>query len=120
MCSVCAGQAHAAAAYESIRMIAQVLVSKACERIITSEDERLRALQHMCLAIPRTAQALHEEVRQADRRAVSHTCWLHVCSAHGIAALSAGALMREEWPYARRRAVLGRCQVLAALAWSCP
>ena len=63
-----------------------MLCSKTSERIITSDEERLRALQHVCLAIPRTAQALQEEVRQAGRRAVPRTC-----AARGSAALPGGA-----------------------------
>ena len=42
-----------------------------------SEEERLRALRHVCSALPRTAQALPEQVRPlgsawADRRAAPH------------------------------------------------
>ena len=36
----------------------------ASDRLMTSEEDRLRALRHMCSALPRTAQALHEQARQ--------------------------------------------------------
>ena len=33
-------------------------------RIIDAAEDRLRALQHVCSALPRTARALHEQARQ--------------------------------------------------------
>ena len=36
----------------------------ASPRIITSKDERLRSVQHVCLALPRMARALHKQARQ--------------------------------------------------------
>lgn len=69
-----------------------LLCCEATARIVMSEEERLRALQHICAALPRTAQVLHEEVRQlcsatADGPAASSfivtpvfSAWL--CSLH--------------------------------------
>ena len=42
---------------------AQLLVCGASLDIISGEEERLGALRHVCLALPRMAQAFHEQVR---------------------------------------------------------
>ena len=41
-----------------------MLTCQASQRIITGEEDRLRALRHTCSALPRMAQALPEQVRQ--------------------------------------------------------
>ena len=67
-------------------IVTQLLVTKSSQRIFTSEEERLRALRLVCSALPRTAQALHEQVRrpscaQANRHDYGHQLVLHLCSA---------------------------------------
>ena len=81
---------------------------------MASAEDRPRALQHMCLAIPRTAQALHEEVRQlgcaqADKRAAPHMRWLHMCSAHGTGAPCAGADMSRSMHASELRLADAEC-----------
>ena len=58
------GQGNVAAAHGGLSITAQLLFREASPRLITSEEQRLRALQHICSALPRTAQALDEQVRQ--------------------------------------------------------
>ena len=53
-----------AGTFHAMSMATHMLVCEASHRIIPGEEERLRALQYVCLALPRTAQALHEQVRQ--------------------------------------------------------
>ena len=55
-----------AGACHAMSMTAHMLVCEASHRIISGEDERLRALQHVCSALPRTGQALHEQVRPGE------------------------------------------------------
>ena len=62
-------------------VVAAILCCNEAQCSIT-EEERLRALRHVCSAMSRTAQALPEQVRQlssaqADRRAAPHGLWLH-------------------------------------------
>ena len=47
-------------------MMVNILCSHALLHSI-SEEERLRAVRHVCAALPRTAQALPEQVRQLRR-----------------------------------------------------
>lgn len=58
------GQGHIAAAHGGMSLVAQLLLCQASSRIIPGEEERLRALRHVCAALPRTAQALLKQVRQ--------------------------------------------------------
>ena len=53
------GQGHLAAACSAT----QILCCAASLHMIKDVEDRLRALQHVCLALPRTAQALYEQVR---------------------------------------------------------
>ena len=71
------GQGSVAAAHGAMSVVAQLLFREASPRMITSEEERLRALQDICSALPRTEQALGEQVRQlshahAKRRAAGN------------------------------------------------
>ena len=58
------GQGHLAAAQGGMCMMTYLLCCEASPRIVTCEEDRLRALQHVCAALPRTAQALAEQVRR--------------------------------------------------------
>ena len=49
-------------------MTTYLLSCEASLHIIPGETERLRALQHVCAALPRTAQALSEQVRPLGPR----------------------------------------------------
>ena len=60
---ISAGQGHVAGTYHAMSVTTHMLVCEASHRIIIGEDDRLRALQHVCSALPRAAQALHEQVR---------------------------------------------------------
>ena len=59
------GRGHFLATCFGMTAICSLLCSKSTQHMFPDEDERLRALQHMCLALPRTAQVLYEQVRQA-------------------------------------------------------
>ena len=55
-------------------------------RIIDVEEDRLRALQHVCSALPRTTRALDEQARllgcaQGEGCAAIASHALHMCSA---------------------------------------
>ena len=52
------------AAIGAVSITAKLLVCGASLDIIAGEGGRLGALRHVCLALPRMAQALHEQVRQ--------------------------------------------------------
>ena len=52
------------AALGGMAMTSLLLICNASPRIILGEEERLRALRHACSALPRTAQALYDQVRQ--------------------------------------------------------
>ena len=59
-----------------MRITAQLLMCGVSPDIIADEEERRGALEHVCLALPRMAQALYEQVRQlscaqAERRAAN-------------------------------------------------
>ena len=82
-----------------------LLCCEATPRIVTSEEERLRALQHVCAALPRTAQALHEQARQlssvsADRPAASSFIVTPEFSAWGLAAFMSRCITTRvgTWP----------------------
>lgn len=106
------GQGHLAAAFFAMTVTAPLLFFPL--PIISGEEERLRALQHVCFALPRTAQALSNHVRplsyaRADwdaagaRRLQLHvkTLTAHVLSAGGWPSrggdqLTAGAASSRE------------------------
>ena len=54
------------AAYSAMSMTSQLLSLRALLKCF-SEEERLRALRHVCSALPRTAEALPEQARQQRR-----------------------------------------------------
>ena len=55
------GRGHLSAAYCGVTVTAPLLCFPL--HIITGEEEKLRALQHVCFALPRTAQVLSDHVR---------------------------------------------------------
>ena len=52
------------AALGGAEITANVLRSKASLHILPGTEDRLRALRHVCSALPRAAQALEDQVRQ--------------------------------------------------------
>lgn len=58
------GQGLVVAALGGAEMTAVVLRSKASLHILPGGEDRLRALRHVCSALPRAAQALDDQVRQ--------------------------------------------------------
>ena len=60
------GQGHGNAAYGGTSIACHLLCCNASQHIIPCEEERLRALRHVCSALPRTAQALYKQVSQAE------------------------------------------------------
>ena len=73
-CCSAPGQSHVAGAHGGMSVVAQLLFREASPRMITGEEERLRALRDICSALPRTAQALDEQVRQLSHaQAKRHT-----------------------------------------------
>ena len=63
-CLARAGQGLAVSALGGAEITAVVLRSKASLHILPGTEDRLRALRHVCSALPRAAQALNDEVRQ--------------------------------------------------------
>ena len=57
------GQGHGNAAWGGVSITCHTLCCGASQRILYGEEERLRALRHVCSALPRTAQALQKQVR---------------------------------------------------------
>ena len=53
-------------------MTTYLLRCEASLHILPGEEERLRALQHVSAALPRTAQALNEQARQLRYPANGH------------------------------------------------
>ena len=130
--SIRPGQGHRPAAFGAMSMTGLSLCCPASNRMITSEEERLRAMRHMCSALPRAAQALFEQVRQlscalAERRAVSTRHRFHVrCAAHGVVVLGGVffwqvRLVGETWLTCMLRAEARAASKthFAVLEWPC-
>ena len=91
-------------------MTTLLLICEASPRIIPGDEERLRALQLVCTALPRTAQALHDQVRQPS---CASACIQRTLSARAPgAAHSAVEEAHERWPD-----MAGRCATWRT--WDC-
>ena len=73
------GQGHIGAARHAMDVTTGILCCNALQHSL-SEEERLRAVRHVCSALPRTARELPEQVRPLssawpDRRTCTQTEW---------------------------------------------
>ena len=83
-------------------IVADLLTCKGSVGILAGSEERLGALRHVCLALPRMAHALHAKVRQlssAKAQCVLHSTYidctvLALLRMGTIAAPRAGASVR--------------------------
>lgn len=76
------GRGHFLATYFAMTVIGLLLCSQSTRHIFPDDDERLRALQRVCLALPRTAQVCCERVRQACCIRQSLHVLLSACAWH--------------------------------------
>ena len=86
------GHGHVVAACQGMELATTLLCCAALQRSL-GEEGRLRALRHVCAALPRTAQALPEQVRQLSS-SVRLTGALPTPS-HGYTACSAPCAQRS-------------------------